>query len=183
MTITAAQALAAHASAECLYTPADVDAAFARIARDITARLSGREPLVLCVLTGGIVAAGQLLPRLDFPLQLDYIHATRYRGETSGGELRWIAQPHQPLAGRSVLVVDDILDEGPTLAGILAHCRSAGAREVLAAVLVNKLHDRKAPGARADFIGLDVPDRYVYGYGMDYYSFLRNAPGIFAVQE
>ena len=131
---------------------------------------------------GGIVPAGKLIPRLDFPLQTDYVHATRYRGDVRGRKLHWLARPTQSLQGRTVLVVDDILDEGVTLGEILSDCRAAGAREVRSAVLVDKQIGIK-PGLReADFAGLHVENRYVFGYGMDYRGYLRNARGIYAVK-
>lgn len=182
MSVTAEQALNVYAHADRLYSQAEVDAALARMADAIGVRLKGLNPLLLCVMTGGVVALGQLLTRLDFPLQIDYLHATRYAGDTQGGALQWRARPATPLRDRVVLVVDDILDEGNTLASILRYCRAQGAREVYSAVLVNKLHDRKCD-VRADFVGLTVADRYVFGYGMDYKDYWRNAPGIFAVRE
>jgi hypoxanthine phosphoribosyltransferase len=183
MPATAEQARAVYAHADLLYTAREVDAAFDRMGQAITNKLAGSEPLVICVLTGGLIPAGHLLSRLDFPLQIDYLHATRYRGETRGEELHWIARPRTPLRDRVVLIVDDILDEGLTLHAILEHCRQAGAREVYSAVLVDKLHDRKEHGIAADFVGLEVEDRYVFGYGMDYKDWLRNAPGIYAVRD
>ena len=110
------------------------------------------------------------------------VHATRYRNRTSGGALTWKRRHETPLAGRSVLVVDDILDEGYTLQDIVAQCRQDGARRVVSAVLSEKIHDRGC-GFHADVVGLKLPDRYVFGYGMDFKGFLRNAPGIFAVAE
>ncbi len=168
--------------ADLLHDREAVEAALSRLAQAVTERLAQRNPLILCVMQGGLVPTGLLLPRLDFPLQVDYIHATRYRGDTRGGELRWIARPATPLLDRVVLLVDDIHDEGLTLEAIARECRAAGAAEVYSAVLVNKVHDRKH-GLRADFAGLDVPDRYVFGYGMDYKEYLRNVPGIYAVRE
>ena len=183
MSITPEQAQAVLRAAELLHDEAAVDAALAGMARQIEARLAGSCPLVLTVMVGGLVAAGKLLPKLGFPLQVDYIHATRYRGETRGGELAWLARPQQVLKDRVVLIIDDILDEGNTLAGIIEDCRAQGAREVYTAVLVNKLHDRRYQNLQADFYGLDVPDRYVFGAGMDYKGYLRNAPGIYAARE
>jgi hypoxanthine phosphoribosyltransferase len=168
--------------ADLIHAQPAVEAALDRMAAAIAGRLEGANPVVLGVMVGGVVPLGCLLPRLDFPLQVDYLHVTRYRGDVRGGTLDWRARPSTPLEGRSVLVVDDILDEGATLTAILDHCRAAGAREVLSAVLVEKLHDRK-PGIRhADVTGLEVPDRYVFGYGMDYRGYLRNARGIYAVK-
>lgn len=179
---TPEEAWAVYQRADRLYSQEQVDAALDRMAGEIAGRLAGKDPLVLCVLTGAVVAAGELLTRLDFPLELDYVHATRYGRATSGGDLDWIARPRHSVGGRSILIVDDILDEGATLAAIIEHCRAEGAREVLSAVLVEKEHDRKN-GLEPDFVGLIVEDRYVFGYGMDYKGYLRNAPGIYAVAE
>jgi len=180
MSITAQQALGVFKQAQQLYSQAQVEAALTRMAAVITAQLSESNPLVLCVMTGAVIPAGQLLTQLNFPLQLDYIHATRYRGQTQGGELHWLVKPVSTLQGRVVLIIDDILDEGFTLAAIIDDCRAAGAHSVYTAVLVDKIRDRKH-GMRADFVGLEVEDRYIFGYGMDYKGYLRNAAGIYAV--
>ncbi len=182
MPITAAEAQQVYNEAQCLFTAQQVQAAMDVMAQEIAHAVGGRDPLILCVMTGGIIPVGQLLPRLNFPLQLDYIHATRYSGETQGGVLRWIAKPRVPLRGRVVIVIDDILDEGITLAAIVQNCKDEGASEVYSAALVNKRHDRKND-FRADFIGLEVDDRYVFGFGMDYKGYLRNAEGIFAAKD
>ncbi len=170
------------AEAELLYTAREVDRAVDRLAAEITRDLADRNPLILSVLTGGIVLTGHLVTRLEFPLQLDYLHATRYRGATHGGELAWIAHPRFPLASRHLLIVDDILDEGLTLQAVVAHCREAGAASVSTAVLVRKRHDRRPPGVDADYVGLEVEDRYVFGFGMDYHDYHRNLHGIYAVR-
>lgn len=182
MAITAVEAQRVSASAQCLYTAAQVQAAIDRMAQQISAKVGAQDPLILCVMTGGIILAGQLLPRLNFPLQLDYLHATRYAGETQGGMLRWIARPRGSLKDRVVIVVDDILDVGITLAAIVDACKAEDAKEVYSAVLVNKHHPRKHD-FQPDFVGLDVDDHYVFGFGMDYKGYLRNAPGIFAAKE
>lgn len=169
------------AQAEQLYSEQQVEAALDRMAADIGQAIAGSNPLLLCVMTGGLVAASELFTRLDFPVQLDYLHASRYQGTRGGAELKWITRPAQSLQGRTVLVVDDILDEGLTLAAILDYCRTQGASAVYSAVLVEKLHQRKASGLRADFVGVQVEDRYVFGYGMDYHGYWRNLRGIYAV--
>src|SRR5690606_30067768 len=129
------------------------------------------------------IFAGKLLTQLDFPLELSYLHATRYRNETSGGELFWKAKPEISFIDRDVLIIDDIYDEGHTLSAIIDFCRHAGARQVHTAVLIDKTHDRKArPDLKADFVGLPCEDRYIFGYGMDYKGYWRNAAGIFAGQ-
>ena len=182
MKMTPEQAAAAWRRAEVLYDATAVAAAYDRLAVQIGERLRERDPLLLCVLSGGIVVAGQLLPRLDFPLRLDYIHATRYNRGTQGGELEWVAHPRTPLAGETVLLVDDIHDEGHTLAALVEACRAEGADAVYSAVLIDKQHGRKHP-YRADFVGLECGDHYLAGCGMDYHEYLRNAPEILAIRE
>ncbi|MGH8130929.1 MAG: hypoxanthine-guanine phosphoribosyltransferase [Steroidobacteraceae bacterium] len=159
-----------------------VQAALDRLAREITARLSGRHPLVITVMNGGQVFAGQLLPKLAFALDCSYVHVRRYGRETSGGELVWIAGPHEPVIDRSVLLLDDILDEGRTLATIRARLFELGAREVLLAAFA--LKERATPAmVEADFAGVRVPDRFVFGFGMDVGGAWRNLPSIRALAE
>jgi hypoxanthine phosphoribosyltransferase len=167
------------AEADCLYSQTQVDAALDRMAAAITARLADKNPLVISVLNGGIIPTAGLVLRLRFPLEIDSIKAGRYQGETSGTEMRWVLKPGIPLAGRTVLIVDDVLDEGITLAEIRRYCLEEGAEAVYTAVLVDKMLGRDKP-CRADFVGLETENRYLFGSGMDYKSYLRNWPGIFA---
>lgn len=165
-----------------LFTTNEVEAALDRMAINIHECLKDKNPIILCVMIGGLVPLGNLLPRLDFPLEVDYVHATRYRGDISGGDLLWKVKPSADLTNRTVLVVDDILDGGVTLAAIIEEVKNAGAKEVYSAVLVDKHHKRLPNGLKkADFVGLQVDDHYIFGYGMDYNEYLRNAPGIFVV--
>jgi hypoxanthine phosphoribosyltransferase len=169
--------------ADLLVGEAEVCSAIGRMAQEITERLGESNPVLICVMNGGLIFSGQLLTRLAFPLEIDYIHATRYGHETRGDQLNWIVRPQLDLGGRTVLLLDDILDEGITLAAIAEECRRLGAREVFMAALVEKLHLRKVtPGMRADFSGLEVGDRFLFGYGLDYKGYWRNAPGIYAVK-
>lgn len=173
----------AYMQADLLYSEAEVEQALQRMAVEITNDLIDKNPVVFTVMNGGLVTGGKLLTKLIFPLEAEYLHATRYRNTTSGNDLEWKVEPSIDFQGRSVLIVDDILDEGHTLAEIRNYCQQHGASEVRVAVLVNKLHDRKArPDMKADYIGLDVEDRYLFGYGMDYQGYWRNAPGIFAIK-
>jgi hypoxanthine phosphoribosyltransferase len=172
------------AEADCLATSADVESAYARMARDITASLQDGNPIVYAVMNGGLIAAGQLLSRLAFPLESGYLHATRYGQALQGAAIEWRVAPTLDPRGRSVLVIDDILDEGYTLDAICRRLRDAGAKEVLTAVLVHKLHDRKArSGMEADFTGMRLPDRFLFGGGMDFKGYWRNAPGIYALKD
>jgi len=168
-------------NADCLITQQQVEDALDRMAEEITRDMGDKLPVFYCVMNGGLITTGHLLTRLGFPLEVDYIHATRYRSELRGGDLFWRVSPEVPMAGRHVVIVDDILDEGATLAAILAYCKDAQAASISTAVLVDKQHDRKAsPELKADYCGLEVADRFVFGFGMDYKGYWRNAPGIFA---
>ena len=168
--------------AECLYTREQVEDAIKSMSVKINATLKDKNPLVISVLSGAIIPAGILLSHLDFPLEIDYLHATRYRGTTQGQEIHWLAEPRNSLKDRVVLIVDDILDVGDTLKAIIEYCYQHGASKVYSAVLVKKIHDRNTD-IDADFIGVETEDRYLFGFGMDYKEYLRNAPGIFAVKE
>lgn len=180
--VSAREAWRIYEKADRLFDAQAVKAALDRMAVAISARLCDSDPIVVCLMNGGLVPLGRLLPRFDFPLQVDYVHATRYGERLKGGELDWIAGPFVNSRGRTVLLVDDILDEGATLAAIERRYRDDGAREVLKAVLVVKDRPRSI-AITAEFAGLTVPDRYVFGCGMDYKGYLRNAPGIYAVAE
>lgn len=171
-----------YARADLIYSKADIDKAYDRMAAAISERLRDSNPVVMAVMVGGMIPAGQLLPRLDFPLQIDYLHATRYRGGIHGADLQWLVRPSASLQDKVVLLIDDILDEGVTLAEICKACRHAGARRVYIAVLLDKRSKRKN-GLQADFVGYEIDDRYVFGCGMDYKGYLRNVPGIYAIPD
>lgn len=170
------------ADAECIHDEVAVQDAVQRVATHIRDRLADRYPLVLCVMTGGVVFCGQLLTRLDFPLDFDYLHATRYGPETQGGKISWRTAPWTPVKGRTVLVVDDILDEGLTLAAVKESLLRLGASEVLTAVFADKENGKNKP-LTADFVGLTVPDRFVFGFGMDAGGVWRNLPAIYAKKD
>jgi hypoxanthine phosphoribosyltransferase len=160
----------------------EVQAAVRRVASEIEQRLSGAYPMVLAVMGGAIVFAGQLLPLLRFPLDFDYIHASRYGAATRGAGVDWKVTPPDLARGRTVLVLDDILDHGETMSVIRERLLALGAKEFHCAVLVEKTLDRKKPVA-ADFVGLRIPDRFVFGCGMDAKGFWRNLPEIRAIKE
>lgn len=173
---------AVRTQAVLLYGPEEVQQALDRMAAAIEKELAGTLPVVLCILTGGIIPTGHLLTRLNIPLEIDYLHASRYRGRTTGGEqIDWVCKSQIPLQGRTVLVIDDILDEGNTLDAVYEYCRNAGAARICSAVLIEKRHARRLPGISADFTGLEVDDRYVFGFGMDYRGYMRNLNGIYAL--
>lgn len=174
------EARALLARAEQLLAPEAVVQAVARVAGEINATLGEERPLLLAVMRGGVVFAGQLLPLLRFPLDFDYVDVTRYGAATHGGELDWRVDVPATVRDRTVLVVDDILDEGHTLAAIRRRLLEAGARRVLIAVFADKQLPRSKPVA-ADFAGVQLPDRYVFGFGMDVRGMWRNLPAVYAL--
>lgn len=180
--LTADEARRLLGEADLICSAADIEAALDRMAAELTARLEHANPLLLSVMTGAVFFAGQLLPRLAFPLECDYIHATRYRNTTQGHGIDWVIEPRTPVAGRTVLVLDDILDEGITLVAIKERLLGQGATECLTAVLAEKDIGRAKPIA-ADFAGVRLPNRYVFGCGMDVNGAWRNLPAIYALKE
>ncbi len=177
-----AEARALLAAAELLYDEDQVQAALRRVAGEINAALSDRHPLVLSVMGGAVVFTGQLLPLLDFPLDFDYVHASRYGDARQGGAVHWKVAPRENVRGKVVLVLDDILDEGETLAAIRQRVLELGATGFYSAVFADKQHGRPKP-IKADFVGMHIPDRFVFGYGMDIHGAWRNLPAIYAVKE
>ena len=173
-----------YAKASLLYSEQDINTELNRMAKEIETKLGDTNPVVVCVMTGGLVPMGQLMTKLHFHLEMDYVHATRYQGEIQGGELQWIARPRTNLKDRTVLIVDDILDGGVTLAEIKKDFEKSGAKDVYTAVLVDKKRERPAEGLQqADFVGLEIDNHFIFGYGMDYKGYFRNIPGIFIVRD
>ncbi|WP_266167931.1 hypoxanthine-guanine phosphoribosyltransferase [Dyella subtropica] len=173
---------AALASADLLVDRATLEGVIADLGRRIDAALDGERAVFLTVMNGALIFAGHLALAIRTDLEFDYVHATRYRGETSGSELHWLREPLVSLEGRTVLLVDDILDEGHTLKAVRDDCLRRGAHRVLIVSLCTKQHDRLVDGIAADFNGVELPDRYVFGFGMDYHEQGRNLPGIYALK-
>ena len=181
--LTISQALA---QADLLVDRPTIDKAIAGIADAIARDYKGEVPLFLSIMHGALPFAGQLALELGArgqDVQFDYLHATRYRGQTTGSGLAWLHRPATPMRGRKVLLADDILDEGHTLLAIKQWCEDQGAAEVRIAVLAEKVHDRCVEGICADHVGVQVPDAYVFGYGMDFHEQGRNLPAIYALGE
>ncbi|MBS0336035.1 MAG: hypoxanthine-guanine phosphoribosyltransferase [Proteobacteria bacterium] len=168
--------------AELICTADEVQAAIRRVAAEITSRLADAYPLVLTAMGGGVFFAGQILPLLRFPLDLDYIHATRYGAQTVGASIEWRVPPPPGVRGRTVLVLDDILDGGNTMAAVRDRVLGQGAGSFLCAVLTEKVLPVPKPIA-PDFAGLRLPDKFVFGCGMDARGYWRNLPEIYALKE
>ncbi len=167
--------------ADLLHSEEEVQTALDSLATQINSEMQGKDPIVFCVMNGGVIPTGMLVPRFNFTFRLDYLHATRYREATRGSDLHWKKAVDCDLSDQTVLVVDDILDEGYTLEAIVEHCLALGAADVYSAVLAEKKHDRGC-NYKADFVGMEVMDRYVFGMGMDYKGYLRHLPAIYAVK-
>jgi hypoxanthine phosphoribosyltransferase len=168
--------------ADCLVNEAELNTALDKMAAQITIDLADKLPLVLCVMNGGLIPTAALIERLKFPLEVDYIHATRYGMETEGMSLNWLSYPQTDLKGRNILVVDDIFDQGHTLQAIEKWLEQQETKSVYTATVVNKLHNRKTD-MTPDYIGIDAADRFLFGYGMDYKGFFRNLKGIYALKD
>ena len=169
-------------NAELLYSADQVQVALHKVARQINEKLSDQYPLVLSVMGGAVVFSGQLLPLLEFPLDFDYVHVSRYGDARHGGTMHWKVEPRENVRGRVVLLLDDILDEGQTLSVLRERVLELGASKCYSAVFADKQHGRKKP-IQADFVGMELPNRFVFGYGMDIEGAWRNLPAIYAVKE
>ena len=167
--------------ADLIWSAEDIAAAITRVAEEITAVMSEENPLLLCVMNGGVPFASDLMMQLKFPLDFDYMHVSRYGSDLEGGTLSWRSVPWTSIKDRTVLVVDDILDEGVTLAGVAARLMQLGARKCYIAVATEKLNGVAKP-IKADFVALTLPNRFVFGYGMDVSGAWRNLPAIYAVK-
>ncbi len=167
-----------------LHDKSVVDAAIKTMAKKLTNNYQTLNPIFIVVMNGGLIFAGKLLAQLNFPAQIDYCHATRYRGEKQGKDIQWKALPQMSLTNRHVVLLDDILDEGTTLKAIKEKCLSLGAKSVKTAVLIEKEHQRKIDAnTQADYCELTTPDHYIFGYGMDIDHYWRNTESIYIHQE
>lgn len=170
-------------NSECLISSIEVAAAYERLAAQLNLHYAGLNPIVMVVMNGGLIPAGQLLTHLTFFHRMHYIHATRYRDNTGSDDLVWKFKPDVNITGEHILLIDDIFDEGITLKAVVDELKKESPASIDCCVLLNKLHDRKVEDFDVDFVGLDVEDRYVYGCGMDFHGYLRHMPGIYAIKE
>lgn len=171
------------AKSDLLFDRSEVELAIDRMAVKIRKDYQAQFPVFMTLMNGGMFFGARLALELGIDAEFDYVHATRYHGETTGSGLAWLRRPVAVIEGRPVLLVDDILDEGHTLKAVRDWCQDQGASDVRIAAMTVKQHDRCVPGLAADYIGLMVPDRYVFGYGMDVNEHGRNLPGIYALNE
>ncbi len=172
-----------HEEAELLFDEQSVDKAIAELAKQVAQQVEQDFPLVLCVMNGGLYLTGQLLRHWNFPLTLDYVHATRYRLATLGKDVLWKAYPQNELKDRNVIIVDDIFDQGYTLEEVTSYCEKHGARSITSVFLIRKTHTRKKADIQPDHVGMECGDCYVYGVGMDLNGHFRNLSEIFTIPE
>ena len=169
--------------ADVVATESDVTLAYERLAGALQPIVFNADCVLLGVLMGGLIPLARLASLLTGDYAMDYCQVARYRGGTRGGELEWLQPPRTNLVGKTVLVIDDIFDEGVTLEYVARQCEELGANRVVTTVLVCKRHDRVATDFRPDFCGLEVGDRYVFGCGMDYRHRWRHLPSIYALKD
>ena len=170
-------------NSKVLFNRDEVMAAVQKMADEINEYYGDQPIIMVTVLTGAIIPAAWLATGLKMPIQMDFVHATRYRGGLYGAELEYRVPPRLDLEGKNVLIVDDIFDDGNTLAAIKGSVEKRKAGSVKMAALVRKVHDRGLSRDYVDFIGLDVPDVYVFGCGMDAYEEWRHLDEILVLEE
>jgi hypoxanthine phosphoribosyltransferase len=170
-------------NADVLISEKEVNQAIDEVAKNIDSRLGDEVPIMLCVMKGGLMFTSALMQRIASPIVLDYVHVDRYRNQTQGSSIHWHKEPDTSLKDRVVIIVDDILDEGYTLQELIAYCEAKGAKKVLSAVLLKKKLSHTPTNVIPDFLGLEVTDRYVFGWGMDYKGYLRNLSSIYAISN
>ncbi len=170
-------------NSECLISSIEVAAAYERLAAQLNLHYAGLNPIVMVVMNGGLIPAGQLLTHLTFYHRMHYIHASRYRDNEGTNDLDWKFKPEVSIEDEHVLLIDDIFDEGITLKAIVEELSKENPASIDSCVLLNKQHNRKVADFDVDFVGIDVADRYVYGCGMDFHGYLRHLPGIYAIKE
>ncbi|QMU60968.1 MAG: hypoxanthine-guanine phosphoribosyltransferase [Gammaproteobacteria bacterium] len=170
-------------NADVLISEQEIKQAINQVAQSIESSLDSEVPVMLCVMKGGLMFTAALMQRISLPMVLDYVHVDRYRNNTQGSSIHWHKEPDTSLKDQIVIIVDDILDEGYTLQELIAYCHAKGAKKVLSAVLLKKKLSNTPVNITPDFIGLEVTDRYVFGWGMDYKGYLRNLSSIYAINK
>ena len=170
-------------SSDLIFSASQIKAAVENMGLSLESRIRGKDAILLCVMNGGITLTADLSRSIDSEVRFDYLQVARYRDKTVGGSLHWLKEPQLPLEDQTVVLVDDIYDEGYTMEELVSYCKQNGAKEVITAVLLLKQKSSHQVGSKPDIYGLEVPDRYVYGYGMDYKGYLRNTPAIYAISD
>ena len=169
--------------ADLIFSAAEIEQAVTAMAQSLDQKLNQQDAIMICVMNGGLILTADLMRKMQTGVRLDYLQVARYRDKTVGGSLHWHKEPQLSLQDQVVVLVDDIYDEGYTLDEVVSYCKKKGAKEVITAVLLLKEKTNRTVTMQPDIFGLEVCDRYVYGYGMDYQGLLRNLPAIYALKE
>ena len=170
-------------NSDLIFSASQIKAAVEAMGLELESKIKDKNAIIVCVMNGGITLTADLSRSMDCDVRFDYIQVARYRDKTVGGSLHWLKEPQLPLEDQTVVIVDDIYDEGYTMEELVSYCEKHGAKEVISAVLLVKKKSTPQAGSKPDVHGLEVTDRYVYGYGMDYKGYLRNVPAIYAISE
>jgi len=171
------------AQADCLLNRDEINHGIAALAESMSKVLAEKNPIIICIMNGGLNFCAALLSHFTFPLQVDYLHLSRYRGALAGSDVQWLGKPTLDLRDRVIVLVDDILDHGLSLQAAQDFCQQQGAKQIYSAVLVKKILENNTQHFQADFVAFECEDRYLFGFGMDYKNYLRNAPGIYALKK
>ena len=170
-------------NSDLVFSHSQIKSAVEAMGFALEAKIKEKNAILICVMNGGITITADLLRQLDCEVRFDYLQVARYRDKTVGGSLHWLKEPQLSLEGQTVVLIDDIYDEGYTMEELVSYCEKHGAKEVITAVLLLKKKQTPQVSMKPDIYGLEVNDRYVYGYGMDYKGYLRNVPAIYAISE
>jgi hypoxanthine phosphoribosyltransferase len=170
-------------NSDLIFSASQINTAVESMGLELETKIKNKNAILICVMNGGIIMTSDLLRCMDCDVRLDYLQVARYREKTVGGSLHWLKEPQLSLEDQTVVLVDDIYDEGYTMEELVSYCRKHGAKEVITAVLLLKRKSAPQVDLKPDIYGLEVTDRYVYGYGMDYKGYLRNVPAIYAISE
>ncbi|MFK8027684.1 MAG: hypoxanthine-guanine phosphoribosyltransferase [Gammaproteobacteria bacterium] len=170
-------------NSDLIFSASQIKSAIENMGFALEEKINGKNAILVCVMNGGIITTSDLLRSMDCDVRLDYLQVARYRDKTVGGSLHWLKEPQLSLEDQTVVLVDDIYDEGYTMEELVSYCKKHGAKEVITTVLLLKKKSTPQVGRKPDIFGLEVTDRYVYGYGMDYKGYLRNVPAIYAISE
>lgn len=170
-------------NSDLIYDASQIARAVENMGLQLASKVKDKNAILICVMNGGIILTSDLMRAIGIDVRLDYLQVARYRDKTVGGSLHWLKEPQLSLEGQTVVIVDDIYDEGYTMEELVSYCDKHGAKEVITTVLLYKQKSSQQVGNKPDIHGLQVTDRYVYGYGMDYKGYLRNIPAIYAITE
>lgn len=165
---------------EILFTEEEIDARVKEMGRQITEDYKGdtADLLLVCILKGASIFMADLLKELDLPVEIDFMAVSSYGKHTvSTGDVRILKDLEQRIAGKNVLIVEDIVDSGYTLSYLVGNLHHRGAKSVRIVTLLNK-EARRVVDIHADYVGFDIPDSFVIGYGLDFNQKLRNLPYI-----